>query len=522
MLETTSLADTPAPPTAESVKNQVFSTDHVKADLGRKTVRGGAVTVVYQVLKQALGIGETIIMSRLLLPEQSGLVNMVIIVTGFISLFNDLGLSSATIQREELDHEKVNTLFWINVAMGMVLALITAALAPGIAWFYGEPRLVPLTLVIALGFFFGGLTVQHRALLKRQLRISSLVKIDLTETIIGIVTGIITALLLPPSQRHWAIVASFLVQMPVDIAGLWMMCRWRPGRPAVAKGIRSMVMFGGNLTGFQVINYLARNVDNLLIGKFFGPESVGLYNKAYALLLLPLRRVNTPITSVAVPALSRLVDEPARYRHAYKRIASTACIATMPLVAFMMMTSDWLIPFVLGRQWSESSTIFTLLGISGMVEPFTYTAGWLFVTQGRGREQLRWGLMSTALTITGIAVGLQWGPVGVAAGYGIAGLIRTPILFWYVGRRGLITTGDMYRGIAPFAFTSVAILVALGALQQVLPPASQSSNTQLFINLVIATLLAGVVALATLGVQPAGREALRELRNIPQMLLKRK
>lgn len=517
-----SISETPSPATAESIKNQVFSTDSIKADLGRKTVRGGAVTVMYQVLKQTLGIAETIVMSRLLLPEQSGLINMVIIVTGFIGLFNDLGLSSATIQREDIDHDKVNTLFWINVAMGMLLALITAGLAPVIAWFYDEPRLLPITLVIALGFFFGGLTVQHRALLKRQLRISALVKIDLVATIIGIATGITSALLLPPEQRHWAIVASFLVQMPIEITGLWLMCRWRPSRPAIAKGIRSMVMFGGNLTGFQLINYLARNVDNLLIGKFFGPESVGLYNKAYALLLLPLRRVNTPLSAVAVPALSRLVNEPARYRHAYQRIASTACVVTMPLVAFMMMTSDWLIPFVLGRQWSEASTMFTLLGISGMVEPFTYTSGWLFVTQGRGREQLRWGLISTVLTITGIVAGLSWGPVGVAAGYGIAGLIRTPLLFWYVGRNSIVTTRDLYRGIAPFAYTSAAILLALGALQQVLPPASQSSNMQLFINLVIATLLAGVVALVTLGVQPAGRAALRELKTIPQMLLKRK
>ncbi|HEU5012553.1 MAG TPA: lipopolysaccharide biosynthesis protein [Roseiflexaceae bacterium] len=522
MMNTSPVSDTPSPATAETAKNQVFSTEHIKADLGKKTVRGGAVTVVYQVLKQVLAIGETVVLSRLLLPEQSGLVNMVIVVTGFITLFNDLGLSSATIQREELDHDKVNTLFWINVAMGIVLALITAGLAPVIAWFYGEPRLIPLTLVIALGFVFGGLTVQHRALLKRQLRISSMVKIDLIETVIGILTGIIVALLLPQDQRHWAIVASFMVQMPVDIIGLWIMCRWRPSRPAIASGIRSMLMFGGNLTGFQIINYLSRNVDNLLIGKFYGATSVGLYNKAYGLLLLPLRRVNTPISAVAVPALSRLVDEPNRYRHAYKRISSITCILTMPLVACMMMESDWLIPFMFGRQWSAASPMFTLLCISGMVEPFTYTAGWLFVSQGRGREQFHWGLFGTTLTIVGIVAGLPWGPIGVASGYSIAGIIRTPLLFWYVGRNGLVTTRDMYRGIAPFVFTSAAILVALGLLQQVLPPASQSTETQLFINLVIATLLAGVVALITLAIQPAGRSALKELKNIPQMLMKRK
>lgn len=520
MIDTPSVAE-PEASTAKASTDDMFGTDHIKQDIGRRTVRGGAVTVVYQILKQSLALGETIVMSRLLLPEQSGLVNMVIIFTDFIVLFSDLGLSSATVQRETIDHDKVNTLFWINVGLGVLLSVITAAMAPVIAAFYSEPRLLAITLAMAAGFFFGGLTVQHRALLKRQLRITPLVIVDLVATIVGIATAIITALLLPSDQRYWAILAGILAQLPVEIAGLWMVCRWRPTRPAVAKDVRSMIAFGGNLTGYQVINYFARNIDNLLIGKFFGPAAVGLYNKAYALLLLPLRRVHLPISQVAEPALSRLVSEPERYRYAYRRIASMACLITMPLIAFMMMSSEWLIPFVLGRQWSEASLMFTLLGISGIVEPFVFTTSWLFVTQGRGQEQLRWGFISTTITILAILAGMPWGPVGVAAAYGLSGLLRTPLLFWYIGRNGIVRTRDLYRYIAPFLVTAGSILLALGTLRLFLSPASQSTDYQLFMNLVIATVLAGVVTLVTLFIQPAGRAAIKDVRAIPALLRNR-
>lgn len=499
-------------------QNDAFlSTDAIKADLGRRTVRGGAVTVVYQVVKQMIGLVATAIMARLILPADSGLVNMVVIVTGFISLFNDLGLSAATIQRNELDQKQVSALFWINVAMGATLALVTLAMSPVLAWFYNEPRLIWVTMVVAAGFAFGGLTVQHRALMKRQMRFTSLVSIDLVMTITGVVVSIIVAMMLPPSIRYWALVSEMAVQWPIEIIGLWLLCRWRPNRPAFASGLRSMLAFGGNLTGFRLVNYLTRNMDNLLIGKFYGPGQLGLYAKAYGLLLLPLRRVNEPFAAVAMPALSRLNDSPERYRQTYNRMATGLSLLTIPLVAFMMGASDWIIITVLSERWAAASTLFALLGMSGLVEPLSNSTGWLFTSQGRTREQFHWGFISTGVMLSAIVVGLFWGPTGVAASYGLVGLfIRTPLLFWYVGRRGYVTTKDLYRSLVPFAILAITILLALWGFR-----VWGATSTPL-INVIIAAAITGVVTLATLGALPSGREALRDLKQMPKLLWKRK
>lgn len=500
-------------PTPESY----FGTEHIKSDIERRSMRGGFVTIGYQMVKQSLSIGETAIMSRLILPSDSGLINMVVIVTGFISLFNDLGLSAATIQSDELKQEQVSTLFWINIVMGVILAGMTVVSAPFLAWFYNEPRLLPVTCAIAFGFVFGGMTVQHRALLKRQIRFTLLVKIDFVITVVGIVAAITAASLLPSDQRYWALVLELLIQGPVEIVGLWLACRWRPSLPSRHSGIRAMLAFGGNLTGFRIVNYFARNVDNLLIGKFYGPTPLGLYNKAYGLLLLPIRRLTDPFSTVGMPALSRLNKEPERYREFYMQMSSIICLLTTPLIAYMIGASDWIIGVVLAPQWAGVSTLFALLGISGLVEPLGTTTSWLFTSQGRTKEQFHWGFISTGLTVSAILIGLIWGPIGVALSYGISGLlIRTPLLFWYVGRRGPVSTKDLYFNLIPFALTAITILGSLALFREW---GATSSN---FLNAAIAGFISLGVGIVTLLIQPHGRSILFSLKELPALFSKRK
>ena len=136
----------------------------------------------------------TVILARLLTPEDFGLVAMVTAITGFMVIFKDMGLSMATIQRPEIRHEQVSTLFWINVAVSFVIMLLTAIIAPAIAWFYGRPRLVWITLAFSIGFIFGGLTIQHQALLKRNMRFGTLAAIDIISILGSIIVGVVLGL----------------------------------------------------------------------------------------------------------------------------------------------------------------------------------------------------------------------------------------------------------------------------------------------------------------------------------------
>lgn len=489
-----------------------FGTHHLKNDLGARTARGGAVVLGSQGVKFIINMVTTIVLARLLTPQDYGLIGMVMVVIGFVSLFKNLGLSAATMQREEINHQQVSTLFWINLVVSFGLMLMTAALAPLIARFYHEPRLTWITVALASGFLFSGLVVQHEALLKRQMRFVPLAIAEIVSIVIAIAVAIFLAW---RGAGYWALVANQIILGVVYALIIWIVCRWRPGPPMRNSGVRSMLAFGGNLTGFGFFNYFSRTLDNLLIGRVWGVQQLGLYAKAYQLLLLPIDQLSSPLDGVAVPALSRLLNEPERYRQAYLRMLEKVAMISMPGVALMIGTSDWLVRLMLGAQWIEAGRIFALLGIVGLVEPVANTMGWLLVSQGRARHLLRWGMIDGTIAIVSIVAGLPWGAIGVAASYAIVGLcVRKQLLFWFTGRSGAVRTSDIYRAIAPSACAAAGVLAALFVFRRLVEIPSP------IIGLIVGAAIAFVISLAFFSLLPRGRRALQDIRNLLPGIIK--
>ena len=147
-----------APP-GNPTGNEYFDTEHLTNTIGRRTARGGVVTIISHGFKFVISIGATAVLARLLSPQDYGLIGMVAVFTGFVAMFKDAGLSLATVQRAEISYEQISTLFWVNVALSAVITLLMIALAPAIGWFYSEPRLVMITIATAAGFMLGGLAV---------------------------------------------------------------------------------------------------------------------------------------------------------------------------------------------------------------------------------------------------------------------------------------------------------------------------------------------------------------------------
>jgi len=495
-------------------ENYHFRTDHLKDDLAGRSARGGAVTLAAQVIRFVIRTASTIALARLLTPRDYGLIGMVVILVDFVSMFQYLGLSTATVKWSRLNHRQVSTLFWVNVAMSAAIMLVTVGSAPALAWFYKEPRLVGITACYAVSIFFTGLNIQHEAILSRQMRFGTIALIEIIAIVTGLCAAIVAALY---GAGYWALVINQLVMTLVAVAGVWTACKWRPGAPARNSGVRSMLSYGGNLTGYNVTNYFARNLDNALIGKFWGAYQLGVYSRAYQMLLMPMAQINNPLVAVAVPALSRLTDSPERYRTAYLKIVEKIAMITMPGIMFMIAMSDWLVLLLLGPQWREAGRIFMLLGVAAIIQPVTKTAPWLFTTQGRTRELLRWGFISSSIAVISIVAGLRWGATGVATAYSTTDLcITTPLLFWYAGRRGPVRTGDFYRTIAPTACASLCCLAALLICRPWL-----ELFPSLIIRLSIAFAITVAVSFLVFAALPAGRLAMRNLKEMLMLLVKR-
>lgn len=486
--------------------DQHFRTDHLKTDLKGRSVRGGTVTLFAQVCKFILQFGSTAILARLLTPQDYGLIGMVTAVTGFVSMFKDMGLSMVTIQKADINHQLCSTLFWVNVGFSVVTTLVTVAIAPAVANFYSEPRLTLITIVSAIGFIFGGLSVQHYALLNRQMRFTAIAIIDIIAMTIGVTTAIGLAWY---GVGYWALVIMQLASAIAATIGVWLMCDWRPGLLTLPKGIGEMLAFGGNLTGFNIINYFARNLDNVLIGRFWGAGELGLYSKAYQLLLLPINQINAPIGSVALPALSRLIDSPDSYRKAYLRIVEKVALLTMPIVIFMIATSDWLVLLLLGAQWKDASRIFMLLAIAGLIQPVANSTGWLFISQNRSQQMFQWGLIGGTISIVSFCAGLHWGAIGVATSYSLFWTyLCMPLLFWFVGRTGPVKTIDFHLVLAPFVPASLVTLLTLlifRAYVEISHPA---------LGCLIAFVITMLTFLSILALIPSGRMALADVKTL--------
>lgn len=406
--------------------SETLNTDHLHADLKGRSVRGGLVTLTSQGAQFLMQSVATIVLARLLTPADFGIVAMVTAITGLASAFADFGLSEATIQRKEITHEQVSTLFWINVAIGVGLTLITAALGPVLSIFYREPRLLGITLLLSLTFFIGGLRVQPNALLQRQMRFSSMAFRDVASYVVAVPVAITMAW---RGSGYWALVALPLTLNFVQMVLSWLMVHWRPGPPRRGAKVASMVSFGGKVSASYLIFNMNRSFDSVLIGWYWGAAPLGLYSRAYNLLMLPVRQLSRPAGNVAIPAFSRLQDDPERFARYYLRAVGLIIWITAPMFGFLFVAAKPVITLVLGAKWGEAAPVFRILVIAALGQLLLESTVWLFVSRGQSGRLLKLLVTTSPIIVCSFAIGLPFGIKGVALS---GSLVLVTILPWIV------------------------------------------------------------------------------------------
>ena len=445
-----------------------LTANHSVAELKTRTVRGGAITVAAQGAKLILQTTSTVVMARLLTPGDFGLVEMVAAFAGFIYLFKDLGLSAATIQREHITHEEVSALFWINIFLSLLLMLIGAAAAPLVVRFYGRPELFWVMIAIASTFILGGLTAQHSALLQREMKFAQLAAAEIAALAASVIGGVLLSF-----TGYWALIAMTAIQGVTLAVCVWIMSGWIPGPPRRGVNVWPMLKFGGHLTGFNCLHYFSRNLDNVLIGRSVGAVALGLYSRAYNLLMFPMRQVNQPLQNVAMPVLSRLQNEPAMYRNYYCRACNFIAYATGPMIALLGAASGPIVIVLLGEKWREASGIFTYLAIAAIFQPILWTGAWVLMSLGRPQRLLYMAFFNDPAQVASFFIGLPWGAKGVALSYAVCINLLTPPTLYIALKDSPVSLRDLIRAIwRPYCLSA---LVAGAALMTVRAAAGHSS-----------------------------------------------
>ena len=430
-------------------------------DLRRKTIRGGLAKLCGQAAVFFIRIVYLVIMARLLDPKDFGLVAMVTSVTGLYGLFATAGLSVASIQKSSITDEQISTLFWINILVGTILAFFCLLTAPVLVRFYDEPHLFSLTVVSAAGFVINAAGVQHSALLERHMRYVALAGIGAMAQVGGVVVGVLMAV---GGLRYWAIIASPLVQSAVDVIGVWVATRWLPGLPRRDNEIGSMLRFGGTLTLNGAIVYFAYNLDKILLGRFWGADVLGLYGRAYTLINIPNDNLNAAIGGVAFSALSRLQNDPTRYKSYFLKAYSLANSLTFPITVFFASFANEIILILLGPKWTGAAIIFRLLSPTVMIFGIINPMAWLLMSTGLYRRSFRIALVIAPLVITAYAIGLPFGASGVALAYSAAMTIwLVPHILWCLHGTAISPRDILVASSRPLLSAIVAAACAFGA-----------------------------------------------------------
>lgn len=391
--------------------------------LRSQTISGVGWTTFAQVIKQGAQFILSVILMRLLSPDAYGLIGMAMVFIGFANIFKEFGFGSALVQRSHLAESHYSSTYFGNIAMGVLLCFLFLALGPVLSRFYVDVRLTPIIRILAIDFAIAGFGMVPRAILQRRMRFDILSKIDITMTLLP---GIFAVVLAFAGWEVWALVVQSLLATLFSVIMYSYFSPWKPSLVFSPRAVKELWSYSANLTGFNFINYWARKSDDLLIGKFMGSASLGIYSRAYSLLLLPINQVISVISGVMFPALSKIQREKERVKRIYLRAMRLLSFITFPMMIGLFVVAK---PFVLalfGPKWSGVIPIIQILTWVGVTQTLCNPTGWIYTSQGKTDWMFWWGVFGSGTLILAIIIGVWFGNVkSVAISYAVVNLLIT-------------------------------------------------------------------------------------------------
>jgi O-antigen/teichoic acid export membrane protein len=444
----------------------VYFEEHRESkNLGRVALRGGIISVAMQYGNGALQVASVVVLARLLAPEDFGLVAIVSVLTSFAPFLIDSGLGDATAQRAKITPGQVSSLFWISTGVGLALALAVAACSPVIAWIYGDARLEPIAISLAITFVLAGLSYQHIALLRRTMQFGRIGRIQFFSNLAGVVVAIVSA---AAGYGYWALILRSVTTSFCVAFGAWLACGWRPGLPVFDSEVKSMVRFGLHVMSFSVAYTLARAVDRILLGLFYRPAQVGYYQNATNLYENSIYTALVQMHLVGSAALSKLQSNPAALRNKYQSALSMLAFFVMPLSAILSVTAHDLTVILLGEKWRVAGTLLGIVALRGIFNVVEASQGWLHLSIGRADRWQRWGIVSLVAQIVAVSAGLPFGTTGVAVAVVVASALLALPSIAYAGQPIGIDASLVVRTVGPQAIGAVSTAAAGWWLQSAL------------------------------------------------------
>ncbi|MDP1676910.1 MAG: MOP flippase family protein [Bacteroidota bacterium] len=376
-----------------------------------------------QLIRQAIQIGTTLILARILQPMDFGLMGMAIVIIGFLNVFKDVGTSAAIIQKQNISQQLLSSIFWLNVFIGIVISVIIFFTSNILAHIFNEERLGNIIRFFIITFFSGTLISIQQALLEKEMSFKKLARYEIIAVLIGAIVGIYSAY---NGFGVWSLVLQTTSASIVLCVFLWLQpSHWTPMIYFQWSDIKTIHSFSSNLTGFTIVNYFLRNADSFIIGRFLGATDLGFYSLAYKVMIVPLQNLTAVISRVMFPLLSSINNDNMKMRETYSKIVLSIAFFSFPFFAWLMLVNNEFVSVIFGERWLPVAPILFILSPVGLFQSIDTTTGSLFQAKGRTDILFLWSIFTGIIAVTSFYLGLPWGLKGVALGYVIATILWT-------------------------------------------------------------------------------------------------
>lgn len=402
-----------------------------------------------------------ILLARLLLPSDFGLMALAFVLLGLARPLGDLGLGQAIVQRADLTERHVRAGFTVAVLFGFAIALILVATAPLCALILRDARVAPVLRGLSATFVVSGAAVAADALLRRRMNFKRLFFIDVGSYILGY--GGITCALALLHYGVWSLVVGTFVQALVAATAKLASVRHAVKPCLGRRELKELFNFGFASSMSGCVNYVALNADNFVVGRLIGAGGLGLYNRAYMLMNVPHTYASNVMSSVMFPAFSEMQEEPARLRRAFLLLTELAAMVAAPAMVTMVIAGPYLVRGLYGERWMGVIAPLQILCLAGYFRVLYHLGGVAARSKGRVYTELRNQTVYALLVVVGASVGARYGLIGVAAGVDVA-ILCMFVLMGQLAMSVMALHWQRYFGVQVGALVTATLTGACGLL----------------------------------------------------------
>jgi O-antigen/teichoic acid export membrane protein len=454
----------------------------VSRSLKLKTLQGIFWSFLEWVGQQGIRLVISIILARLLLPAQFGLIAMLAVFMAIAQSFLDSGFGSALIQKKDVTHVDSCSIFYFNIAVSIVVAGLLCLGAPWIAVFYDEPILIPLTRFLSLNLIISSFSLIHITLLTKRIDFKTQLKVSITATIISGIVGVTLAYC---GFGVWSLAIQIVMSTLIRTVLLWFLNTWRPSLVFSFSSLKSLFAYGSKLLFSGLLNTVFSNIYLVVIGKLFSPADLGFYSRAENWQRFPSEKLASSVSRVTFSVFSSVQDDISRLRRGVRKALITLNLLNFPMMIGLLVTAKPLVLVLLTEKWLPCVPYLQLLCVMGLAYPLHVINLNVLMAKGRSDLFLRLEILKKVLVVIAIAVTYRWGITGMIYGQITVNILCYYLNSYYTGR--LIGYPFREQVVDLFPYLGIAVVMGIGIHYLQLLPFPNNWT------LLISQVLAGVI-----------------------------